>query len=142
MAEVDALGRAFRATRRAPWVRPLHSIVATFGPETEEPDIVTFAIDGIAAGNITRGHRFLAPQAISGEALRRLRGQAARCQGRARSASAARTSSCTDAKHLAFAQGFELVEDPGLLDEVAGLVEWPVVLMGSFDKSFSQSRRR
>ncbi len=35
-----------------------------------------------------------------------------------------------------FAQGYELVEDPALLDEVAGLVEWPVVLMGSFDKDF------
>src|SRR5262249_36015804 len=44
------------------WVRPLHSIVATFGPETEEPDIVAFTVDGIAAGNMTRGHRFLAPE--------------------------------------------------------------------------------
>src|ERR1700688_4092910 len=44
------------------WVRPLHAIVATFGPETEEPDIVPFAVDGITAGNETRGHRFLAPQ--------------------------------------------------------------------------------
>ena len=42
----------------------------------------------------------------------------------------------TDARQLAFAQGFELVEDQGLLDEVAGLVEWPVVLMGSFDQEF------
>src|ERR1700761_4290855 len=44
------------------WVRPLHSILATFGPETEEPDIVPFSVDGIAASNETRGHRFLAPQ--------------------------------------------------------------------------------
>ena len=43
------------------WVRPLQSIVATFGPETEEPEIVRFAVDGIASGNETRGHRFLAP---------------------------------------------------------------------------------
>ena len=57
-------------------------------------------------------------------------------EGRARSASGARTSSSTDAKQLAFAQGFELVEDQALLDEVAGLVEWPVVLMGSFDEEF------
>src|ERR1700742_2357518 len=42
----------------------------------------------------------------------------------------------TDAKQLAFAQGFELVEDQVLLDEVSGLVEWPVVLMGSFDREF------
>src|SRR5246500_3175319 len=43
------------------WVRPLHSILATFGPETEDPDIVPFTVDGIAASNLTRGHRFLAP---------------------------------------------------------------------------------
>src|SRR5438552_18208408 len=43
------------------WVRPLHSIVATFGPETEEPEVVPFAVDGIAAGDETRGHRFMAP---------------------------------------------------------------------------------
>src|SRR5690606_5170980 len=42
------------------WVRPLHSIVCTFGPETETPDIVSFQVDGIAAGNTTRGHRFMA----------------------------------------------------------------------------------
>src|SRR5262249_1371190 len=41
-----------------------------------------------------------------------------------------------DAKNLAFAQGFEVVDDPGLLHEVAGLVEWPVVLMGTFDEEF------
>src|ERR1700731_2836323 len=43
------------------WVRPLHSIGATFGPQTEEPDVVPFSVDGIAAGNLTRGHRFMAP---------------------------------------------------------------------------------
>src|SRR6185312_13747434 len=42
----------------------------------------------------------------------------------------------TDAKNLAFAQGYELVEDEGLLNEIAGLVEWPVVLMGTFEESF------
>ncbi len=52
-------------TGRLDWVRPLRAIVATFGPETEEPEIVRFDIDGIAAGNITRGHRFMAPGAIT-----------------------------------------------------------------------------
>src|SRR6202140_3088410 len=46
------------------WVRPLHSIVATFGPETEDPDIVPFAVDGIEAYDITRGHRFMAPKSF------------------------------------------------------------------------------
>src|SRR5213083_3292535 len=43
-----------------------------------------------------------------------------------------------DARNLAFAQGCELVEDEALLAEVAGLVEWPLVLMGSFDQSYLQ----
>ena len=117
------------------WVRPLHSIVATFGPETEEPDIVAFAVDGIAAGDETRGHRFMAPQPFK---VRRLEDYAAKLEkakvvldpGRRRQIILA------DAKNLAFAQGYELVEDQGLLAEVAGLVEWPVVLMGSFDEAF------
>src|ERR1700756_3506665 len=46
------------------WVRPLHSIVATFGPETEDPDVVPFQVEGIAAGRITQGHRFLGPDPI------------------------------------------------------------------------------
>ena len=46
------------------WVRPLHSIVATFGPETEEPEIVPFKVDGVAVGDATRGHRFMAPAEI------------------------------------------------------------------------------
>ena len=49
---------------RLTWVRPLHSIIATFGPETEEPDIVRFDVDGIASGDETRGHRFMAPERI------------------------------------------------------------------------------
>ena len=59
------------------WVRPLHSIVATFGPETEEPDIVAFAVDGIAAGDETRGHRFMAPQPFK---VRRLEDYAAKLE--------------------------------------------------------------
>ena len=72
------------------WVRPLHSIVATFGPETEEPDIVPFSVDGIAAGNQTRGHRFLAPEPFTVRRLRRLPAQARQGQGGARRRAAAR----------------------------------------------------
>src|SRR6267143_365831 len=49
---------------RLTWVRPLHSIIATFGPETEQPDIVKFSVDGIAASDETHGHRFMAPAAF------------------------------------------------------------------------------
>jgi glycyl-tRNA synthetase beta chain len=117
------------------WVRPLHSIVATFGPETEEPDIVPFAVDGVAAGNETRGHRFLAPAPFT---VRRLADYLQKLD-KAKvvpDAERRRDIILTEAKQLAFAQGLELVDDDGLLAEVAGLVEWPVVLMGSFDESF------
>src|SRR6202163_702843 len=119
------------------WVRPLHSIVATFGPETEEPDIVPFAVDGVAAGNETRGHRFLAPQPFTVRRLADYLQKLDKAKGVA-DAERRRDIILTEAKQLAFAQGLELVEDDGLLNEVAGLVEWPVVLMGSFDPGFLQ----
>src|SRR6266850_7127873 len=117
------------------WVRPLHSIIATFGPETEEPDVVKFSVDGIEAGQTTYGHRFMAPSAIS---VRRFYDYEAKLKAAkvVLDPQARRDIILADAKELAFAQGFELVEDQVLLDEVAGLVEWPVALMGSFDKEF------
>ena len=117
------------------WVRPLHSILATFGPEIEDPDIVPFTVDGIAAGNVTRGHRFLAPESFT---VRRLADYAAKLDKAKVVLDPERRRSIihTEAKQLAFAQGLELVEDEGLLAETAGLVEWPVVLMGAFDEAF------
>ncbi len=119
------------------WVRPLHSILATFGPETEEPDIVPFTVDGMTAGNLTRGHRFLAPEAFT---VRRLADYTAKLDKAKVVLDPERRRSIilTEAKQLAFAQGLELVEDEGLLAETAGLVEWPVVLMGAFDQTFLQ----
>jgi glycyl-tRNA synthetase beta chain len=117
------------------WVRPLHSIVATFGPETEDPDIVPFAVDGIAAGDVTRGHRFLAPGEIK---VRHFDDYVAKLEKAKVVLDSERRKQAilADAKNLAFVQGFELVEDEGLLTEVAGLVEWPVVLMGAFEQAF------
>jgi glycyl-tRNA synthetase beta chain len=117
------------------WVRPLHSIIATFGPETEEPDVVKFSVDGIEAGQTTLGHRFMAPSAIS---VRRFEDYEAKLKAAkvVLDPQARKDIILDDAKELAFAQGFDLVEDPALADEVAGLVEWPVALMGSFDKDF------
>jgi glycyl-tRNA synthetase beta chain len=122
---------------RLTWVRPLHSIIATFGPETEEPETVKFAVDGIEAGNTTQGHRFLAPQPIK---VRRLDDYVQNLEKAKVVLDAARRAEIilADAKNLAFAQGLELVEDANLLGEVTGLVEWPVTLMGSFDEAFLQ----
>ncbi|HYI31086.1 MAG TPA: glycine--tRNA ligase subunit beta, partial [Bradyrhizobium sp.] len=117
------------------WVRPLHSIVATFGIDTEEPEIVKFAIDGIEAGQTTFGHRFMSPSAIP---VRRFEDYEAKLKAAnvVLDPQARKDIILADAKQLAFAQGFELVEDQVLLDEVSGLIEWPVVLMGSFDPEF------
>ena len=101
------------------WVRPLHSIVATFGPETEEPEVVAFAVDGIAAGDVTQGHRFLAPAPFK---VKRLDDYVAKLEKAKVVLDPERRKAMilADAKNLAFAQGFELVEDAGLLAEVAG----------------------
>ncbi|HEY9215243.1 MAG TPA: glycine--tRNA ligase subunit beta, partial [Ancylobacter sp.] len=117
------------------WVRPLQSIVCTFGPETEEPEIVPFEVDGIRSGDTTRGHRFLSKGTIR---VRRLADWQTKLEAAFVVADRERRKDIilNDAKDLALAQGLELVEDPGLLDEISGLVEWPVVLMGSFDAGF------
>jgi glycyl-tRNA synthetase beta chain len=117
------------------WVRPLHSIVATFGPQTEEPDIVPFAIDAIAASNVTRGHPVLAPAPFE---VRHLDDYVRHLTSAKVVLDPARRQQIilTDAKNLAFAQGLDLVEDESLVAEVAGLVEWPVVLMGHFEEEF------
>lgn len=117
------------------WVRPLHSILCTFGPETEEPEVVTVDVPGVASGNVTHGHRFLAPGAIT---VRRFDDYAAKLEAAKVVLDLDRRKDIIlhDAKDRALALGLELVEDEGLLEEVAGLVEWPVVLVGSFDPAF------
>lgn len=137
------------------WVRPLRSILATFGAETEDTEIVPFEVDGLKAGNVTYGHRFmsgssvvprpdakpaatfagLAPDAIT---VRRFDDYVTKLEAAKVILDAERRKEIirADAENLAFAQGLEVVEDEGLLDEVAGLVEWPVVLMGAFEEAF------
>jgi glycyl-tRNA synthetase beta chain len=120
------------------WVRPLRSILCTFGPETEEPVVVPVAVAGIAAGDVTYGHRFMAgrePIRIRrfDDYVRALQAAKVVLDPERRKATVE-----TEANNLAFAQGLELVDDPGLLEEVAGLVEWPVVLMGRFDEDFME----
>lgn len=128
-------GAASTRTDSLRWVRPLHSIVATFGPETEDPDVVPFEVDGIRAGDVTFGHRFMAPDAIR---VRRFDDyqQALEKAKVVLDPERRKQIILADAKDLALAQGLELVEDEGLLDEVAGLVEWPIALMGEFEEAF------
>ena len=117
------------------WVRPLQSILCTFGAETEETRVVPFEVDGLVAGNVTYGHRFHAPEAIT---VRRFADYAASLEKAKVVLDAERRKQiiATDANNIAFANGLELVEDEGLLDEVSGLVEWPQVLLGTFEEEF------
>jgi glycyl-tRNA synthetase beta chain len=112
------------------WVRPLHAILLTL-----DGKVVPFEIAGIKAGNTTRGHRFHGnePFKVSGftDYAKALKGHKVILDGEARSAliSEAAHALAKDAK-------LTLVEDNALLAENAGLTEWPIVLMGEFDKAF------
>ena len=116
------------------WVRPLHSIVCVLS-ENGEAEIVPLTIDGITATDTTFGHRFMAPDAIK---VTNFEDYAAKLK-RAHvilSADERAETIWQDATQAAFAQNLEVVEDKGLLAEVAGLVEWPVVLMGDIGEDF------
>jgi len=117
------------------WVRPLHAILCTFAGAHETAEIVRFTIGGVAAGDVTYGHRFLAPAAIR---VRRFDDYVAALAKAKVVLDRDRRKQIilADAQSLALAHGLELIEDEGLLDEVAGLVEWPVTLMGEFEPAF------
>ena len=116
------------------WVRPLHSILCILSAE-DGAEVVDFEIDGIESANLTAGHRFMAPEWFSVNSFEQYQVELKKAfvvldaQERA-------DHIWEDAKNMAFAQGLELVEDAGLLAEVAGLVEWPVVLMGDIAEDF------
>ena len=112
------------------WVRPLHGIVATFDAE-----IVPFEIAGVKSGNITYGHRFLSRGPIE---VRRFEDyeQKLRANHVILDSAERREIILNDAKQKAFALGLEPIEDEGLANEVAGLAEWPVVLIGTIDPQF------
>ncbi|HBF30638.1 glycine--tRNA ligase subunit beta [Rhizobium sp.] len=117
------------------WVRPLQSIVCTFGSEHDEVAVIPFEIDGIVASNITYGHRFHAPEAIT---VKRFDDYAASLAKANVVLDAERRKDIIlhDARDIAFANGLELVEDEGLLEEVSGLVEYPQVLLGTFEADY------
>jgi glycyl-tRNA synthetase beta chain len=116
------------------WVRPLHSILCILSDEAGA-EIVPLDIDGIAAGNTTQGHRFMAPAQIT---VNHFEGYSSALKKAYVILDAAERAEhiWADATNMAFAQGLEVVEDKGLLAEVSGLVEWPVVLMGDIGEEF------
>jgi glycyl-tRNA synthetase beta chain len=116
------------------WVRPLHSILCLLTDEGGA-EVVPLGIDGIRAGDTTSGHRFMAPAPfrVTGfdDYVAKLRRAHVILSAEERADHIRH-----DAGNMAFAQGLEVVEDRGLLAEVAGLVEWPVVLMGEIGEAF------
>ena len=116
------------------WVRPLHSILCILSDEAGS-EIVPLDIDGIRAGNQTWGHRFLSPGAITVRGFDDFEARLKQAHVYLRAEERAEMIR-QEAANQAFAQGLEVVEDAGLLAEVAGLVEWPVVLMGTIDPLF------
>jgi len=116
------------------WVRPLHSILCILSDEAGA-EVVPLDIDGIVAGNQTRGHRFMAPDTFSVVSFEDYEAKLKRAHVVLRAEERAELI-WQDATNQAFAQGLEIVEDRGLLAEVANLVEWPVVLMGTIADDF------
>lgn len=116
------------------WVRPLHSIICILTDEAGAT-VVPFEIEGITAGNTTRGHRFMAPDAFTvtgfDDYAAKLRRARVMLDAGEREAAIRQ-----EAANLAFARGWEIMPDDGLLSEVAGLVEWPVPLMGAIEDRF------
>ncbi|NKX43888.1 glycine--tRNA ligase subunit beta [Roseicyclus persicicus] len=116
------------------WVRPLQSILCLLTSEAGA-EVVPFAVDGIAAGDTTEGHRFMAPGRFSVSSFADYEAKLKRA--RVMLSAAERADHIRhDAEQMAFAAGLEIVPDDGLLAEVAGLVEWPVVLMGRIEDRF------
>lgn len=120
------------ATYPGRWVRPVHSMVCVFGGDT-----IAATLGEVTASNKTVGHRFLAPDAITvtdfADYKSKLRAAKVMLDPAER-----REKIEADAKALCEKEGLSLKDDPGLLDEVTGLVEWPVVLMGTIDAPFME----
>ncbi|WP_273522600.1 glycine--tRNA ligase subunit beta [Rhodosalinus sediminis] len=116
------------------WVRPLKSILCLLSDEAGA-EVVPLEVDGLRAGDVTRGHRFLAPEPFSVTGFEDYEAKLKRAHVLLRPEERAERIR-HEAANLAFAAGREVVEDEGLLREVAGLVEWPVPLMGEIGAEF------
>jgi glycyl-tRNA synthetase beta chain len=113
------------------WVRPISRILCTFDGE-----VVPFEIEGIKSDNITEGHRVMGRGPFK---VRRFDDYSDVLKNKGRvilDREERKETILTDAKQLCAAQNLELVDDIGLLEEVAGLAEYPVVIMGDMDPSF------
>jgi glycyl-tRNA synthetase beta chain len=112
------------------WIRPLQSILCVFDGE-----VVPFEIEGIRSGDRTQGHRFMASGEITARRFASYT-QSLRRQFVILDADERAQTIASEVNNLAFARGLEAIPDPTLIQETAGLVEWPVVLVGEFEQGF------
>ena len=116
------------------WVRPLHRILCITYDE-QGAQIVPVTVDHITSSDITEGHRFMAPGEIKVTSFEDYEAKLKKAHV-VLDAQERADHIWADATSMAFAQGLEVVTDKGLLAEVAGLVEWPVVLIGEIGEQF------
>ena len=116
------------------WVRPLHSILCILTGDNGT-EVVPLTLDGIQASNTTAGHRFLAPARFAVTSFDDYATKLKRAHVVLDTAER-EAAIWQGAQNLAFAAGMDIVPDDKLLAEVAGLVEWPVPLMGRIDDAF------
>ncbi|MBP3124533.1 glycine--tRNA ligase subunit beta [Thalassospira sp. ER-Se-21-Dark] len=118
------------ADQKIRWVRQLDRILCLF-----DGKVIPVTYGPVTAGDTTRGHRFLAPAEFSvsnaAEYKEKLRAAKVMLDREER-----KQVILEGAKKLAASEGFALLEDNGLLEEVCGLVEWPVPVMGKVDDQF------
>ena len=113
------------------WVRPLSSMICLLDGKT-----IDFEVGGVKTGNTTQGHRRHGKGPYTVKNFKDYRKQLEE-KGHVMICTCERKDKIlTDARAACKAKGLELVEDEGLLNEVAGLAEWPVVILGDMDKSF------
>jgi glycyl-tRNA synthetase beta chain len=118
------------ADHRIRWVRPLHSILCLL-----DGAAIAFAFGPVTAGNVSRGHRFHAPGPFAVESVAQYRKELAR-RFVVLDRDERREGIKRQAQSIAKQHGLRLREDDGLLDEVTGLVEWPVAVCGKIDEAF------
>ena len=117
------------------WVRPLHAVLAVFGGKALPGGLALAGGNSIGFGNDTQGHRFLAPRTFKVRSFADYEAKLLKAKVIV-DPSERRAEILKQAKRRIARSKLKLMDDPALLDEVTGLVEWPVVLMGQIDPQF------
>jgi glycyl-tRNA synthetase beta chain len=118
------------------WVRPIRRLLSIFNGQVILPDLSSLGIkEELPVGRETQGHRFMSPEIFSVSTFEDYK-EGLKKRHVILDQEERKTSILHQASHLAQSQALRLKEDPALLEEVAGLVEWPVALLGKMDPSY------